>query len=103
MKNIIKMSLVAAVAVAGLTTTSSAANLEDAVKNTQLNGYVRYRLNSNHTDGAEATAVEETKAVMKFTTKVNDSVKANIKMVSFAAKALLTKYRIGEVRGGCHL
>ena len=77
----IKMSLVAAVAVAGLTTTSSAANLEDAVKNTKMTGYVRYRLETNH----EATASdvnEKTKAVYKFTTPVNDTVTSNVKLVA---------------------
>ena len=80
MKNIIKMSLVAAVAVAGLTTTSSAANLEDAVKNTKMAGYVRYRLETNHEGNSEAN--EKTKAVFKFTTPVNDTVTSNVKIVA---------------------
>jgi len=83
----IKLSLVAAVAVAGLTTTSSAANLEDAIKGTKLTGYVRYRLNTTHDDGAAnvgGNANEEAKIVAKITTKVNDSVTANVKTVSLA-------------------
>ena len=76
------MSLVAAVAVAGLTTTSSAANLEDAIKGTKLTGYVRYRLNTDHENSTDMT--EEGKIVAKITTPVNDVVTANVKTVSFA-------------------
>ena len=80
MKKMIKMSLVAAVAVAGLTTTSSAANLEDAVKNTKMTGYVRYRLETNHEDNTDMN--EKAKAVFKFSTPVNDMVTSNVKIVA---------------------
>ena len=83
MKKMIKMSLVAAVAVAGLTTTSSAANLEDAIKGTKLTGYVRYRINTDHENSTDMS--EEGKVVAKITTPVNDMVTANVKTVSFAA------------------
>jgi hypothetical protein len=90
MKKMIKMSLVAAVAVAGLTSTASAANLADAIKDTKLTGYVRYRINTDHENDAAvagAKAVEETKAVAKITTPVNDMVTANIKTVALADTA----------------
>ena len=82
MKKMIKMSLVAAVAVAGLTTTSSAANLEDAIKGTKLTGYVRYRINTDHEAATDMR--EEGKFVAKITTPVNDMVTANVKMVGEA-------------------
>ena len=88
MNKMIKLSLVAAVAVTGLTTTASAANLEDAVKNTKMTGYVRYRLNTTHTTGTTDTAAnEESKAVWKFTTPVNDKVTSNVKIVALADTA----------------
>jgi hypothetical protein len=81
----IKMSLVAAVAVAGLTSTASAANLADAVKDTKFTGYVRYRLNTDHeATGTTGEANEESKAVFKFTTPVNDMITANTKIVALA-------------------
>jgi len=90
MKKMIKMSLVAAVAVAGLNTTASAANLEDAIKGTKLTGYVRYRINTDHENSTDMT--EEGKVVAKITTPVNDMVTANVKTVSFAeTKSAQTK------------
>ncbi|MCK5110705.1 MAG: major outer membrane protein [Arcobacteraceae bacterium] len=83
MKKFVKMSLVAAVAVAGLTTTSSAAALSESIKNTDLSGYLRLRVNT--TEGTATTGSEEAneaKAVLNFKSKVNDSVTANIKIVA---------------------
>jgi hypothetical protein len=86
MKKLAKMSLVAAVAVAGFTTTASASqNMAEWAKNTTLSGYVRYRLNNDLDDAVEdGDTTEEAKVVMKFTTPVNDAVTANLKMVSEA-------------------
>lgn len=84
MKKFAKMSLVAAVAVAGLTTTSSAVDLEQAIKDTKLKGYVRYRLNNDYEKEDASDFSEEAKAVFKFTTPVNDMVTANVKLVSEA-------------------
>jgi hypothetical protein len=85
MKKMIKMSLVAAVAVAGLTTTASAKqNMAEWAKNTTLSGYVRYRLHNDLETDKQGDTTEEAKAVMKFTTPVNDMVTANLKYVSFA-------------------
>ena len=71
----IKLSLVAAVAVAGLTTTASASAMEDAIKNTDLSGYIRYR----YTNGKTASESNEYKTVFKVKSKVNDNVSAFIK------------------------
>ncbi len=87
-KNVIKLSLVAATAVAGISTASSAGKLEDAIKNTDLTGYVRYR----YTDGSNdqnasvspyTSAIfenHEYKTVFNVKSKVNDWVTANIKI-----------------------
>lgn len=85
MKKMIKLSLVAAVAVAGLTTTSSAAALSDSIKNTDLAGYLRLRVNTTHgQNNAASTPANDIKAVLNFKTKVSDSVTANMKFVSNA-------------------
>jgi len=75
MKKMIKMSLVAAVAVAGLTTTSSAAKLTDAIKNTDVTGYVRYRY--TNTDTTNET--NQYKVDLRISSKVNDKVTAKIR------------------------
>jgi hypothetical protein len=76
MKKMIKLSLVAAVAVAGLTTTASATAMEDAIKNTDLSGYIRYR----YTQGESTTETNNYKTVFKVKSKVNDNVSAFIKV-----------------------
>jgi hypothetical protein len=81
MKKFAKMSLVAAVAVAGLNTTSSAAPLTEAIKNTDLSGYIRYR----YTNGAENTESNEYKTVFTVKSKVNDVVTAKVKIAGAAA------------------
>jgi hypothetical protein len=89
MKNTIKMSLVAAVAVAGLSTTASAAPLEESIKNTDLSGYLRYRLDTNDSqlDSLDSTQSNEIKAVYNFKTKVNDNVTAHVKFVGVYTNA----------------
>ena len=84
MKKMIKLSLAAAVAVAGLTTTSSAADLSAAIKDSTVAGYVRYRVNTSDTttSTADSTQATEAKAVFNFKTKVNDAVTANVKYVA---------------------
>ena len=92
MTKIVKMSLAAAVAVAGLNSTASAANLAEWAQNTTLSGYVRYRLNNDMDDATkDGDTTEEAKAVMKFTTPVNDAVTANLKYVSEAKTASAQK------------
>jgi hypothetical protein len=78
-KKMIKLSMVAAVTVAGLTTTATATPLAEAIKNTELNGFVRLRLGQDH----EAdTSSNQQKAVFKFTSKVNDNVTSVVKAVA---------------------
>jgi|GEM_PF-5287942 len=94
-KNVIKLSLVAATAVAGISTASSAGKLEDAIKNTDLTGYVRYRYTdgSNDQNTSEGPfsrdpitnapgAIEQThqyRTVFDIKSKVNDMVTANLR------------------------
>jgi hypothetical protein len=80
MKKFAKMSLVAAVAVAGMTSYSSAASLEEAIKDTTISGYLRYRIETDHeTDNTDTST--RAKYVVKTTTKVNDNVTATTKLV----------------------
>jgi len=78
MKKFAKMSLIAAVAVAGLTSTSSASSLEEAIKDSSISGYLRYRFNTDHeTSNSETTNADKLVVVTK--TKVNDNVTATTK------------------------
>ncbi len=80
--NMIKLSVAAAVAVAGLSTTSSASKLEDAIKNTELSGFVRYRFTDGSSDNPakDKNETNEYKTVFNVKSKVNDMVTANVKV-----------------------
>jgi hypothetical protein len=80
MKKFAKLSLVAAVAVAGLSTSASAVALEEAIKGVDVSGYVRYRM-TNTNDNVAGTNDDTTNEYKIFTNvkvPVNDSVKANV-------------------------
>jgi len=77
MKKTLKLSLVAAVAVAGISSVASAKPLSEAIKNTDLSGYIRYR----YTNGEGSTESNEYKAVFVTKSKVNDKVTAKLKYV----------------------
>jgi len=76
MTKMIKMSLVAAVAVAGFTSTASAKPVEDAIKNVDVSGMVRYR----YTNGSQGAETNSYKTVLKISSKVNEIVTAKIKL-----------------------
>lgn len=82
MKNTIKMSLVAAVAVAGFSTTASAGNLEDMIKDTTVSGKIEVGFNMDTTktgNNAEQSSSEwEYDFDATLTTKVNDIISAQI-------------------------
>ncbi|PUE64979.1 major outer membrane protein [Arcobacter caeni] len=98
MKKIAKLSLVAAVAVMGLTT-ANAQPLEEAIKNVEVTGSVVYRYNDNSNDttagslyngklGAdkkdlskESSATNNYKVALGLSSKVNDDVKFNSRFV----------------------
>jgi hypothetical protein len=103
MKKIAKLSLVAAVAVAGLTT-ANAQPLEEAIKNVDVSGSVVYRYNDYKNDGdvannvAEASSTDNNyKVALNLASKVNDDVKFNSRFLvadadgAFAATALNTQ------------
>ena len=78
MKKMIKLSLVAAVAVAGLTTSASAQKLTDAIQGVDFGGSVEYRMEHRSFDpAASSTNGENLKLVVKGKVKVNDSVTFN--------------------------
>ena len=90
MKKIAKLSLVAAVAVAGLTT-ANAQPLEEAIKNVEVSGSVVYRYNdynndAKYSDGtnAEANGADTNnnyKVALNLSSKVNEDVKFNSRFV----------------------
>jgi len=87
MKNTIKMSLVAAVAVAGLTSNVAAKPLEEAIKNVDVSGSVVYRYNDYNNDAASAalnTSDTENnyKIAASLKSKVNDYVTATVRVVT---------------------
>jgi hypothetical protein len=81
MKKFAKMSLVAAVAVAGLSSTVAAKPLADAIQGTSVSGLVRYRVNDKKQDGKRDTNSEQAKLVFGIKSKVNDKVTAALKWV----------------------
>ena len=79
MKKIAKLSLVAAVAVAGLTT-ANAQPLEEAIKNVDVSGSVVYRYNdwNNDKSGSLKDASDNNyKIGLNLSSKVNEDVKFN--------------------------
>ena len=79
MKKIAKISLVAAIAVAGFTT-ANAQPLEEAIKNVDVSGSVVYRYNdwNNDKSGATKDASDNNyKIGLNLSSKVNDDVKFN--------------------------
>ncbi|MDY0051500.1 MAG: major outer membrane protein [Aliarcobacter sp.] len=84
MKKIAKLSLVAAVAVAGLTT-ANAQPLEEAIKNVEVSGSVVYRYNDYNNDVVGGDLNDATsnnyKVAMNLSSKVNEDVKFNSRFV----------------------
>ena len=84
MKKIAKLSLVAAVAVAGLTT-ANAQPLEEAIKNVDVSGSVVYRYNDNQNSvtatPAENAADNNYKIGLNLSSKVNEDVKFNSRVI----------------------
>jgi predicted porin len=81
-----KLSLAAAVAVAGLSTSASAQALTDAIQGVEISGSVEYRMEHRSTESggvdSASTNGENAKIVVAGKTKVNDSL-------SFATKAVV--------------
>jgi len=77
MKKIAKMSLVAAVAVAGLTNVN-AASLEEAIKNVDVSGQFHYRMQSKDSDGSVINTDNDIEVGVKV--PVTDNVTAVFKI-----------------------
>ena len=85
MKKIAKLSLVAAVAVAGLTT-ANAQPLEEAIKNVDVSGSVVYRYNDYKNNADTANTANDTtnnnyKIGLNLASKINEDVKFNSRFV----------------------
>lgn len=85
MKKIAKLSLVAAVAVAGLTT-ANAQPLEEAIKNVDVSGSVVYRYNDYKNNADNANTANDTtnnnyKIGLNLASKINEDVKFNSRFV----------------------
>lgn len=86
MKKIAKLSLVAAVAVAGLTT-ANAQPLEEAIKNVDVSGSVVYRYNNSGNDSNASSntnpdaATNNYKVGLNLSSKVNEDVKFNSRIL----------------------
>ena len=79
MRKISKLSLVAAVAVAGFST-ANAQPLEEAIKNVETSGSVVYRYDNSQNDVATSNQSRDTnsyKIGLNLSSKVNDYVKFN--------------------------
>ncbi|RXJ94324.1 hypothetical protein CRV00_07050 [Malaciobacter molluscorum] len=83
MRKFAKMSLVAAVAVAGLTTTSSAKALEDAIKNVDVSGTVTYRYNDyeDTNNNHDSSSTNRYKIALNLKSQVNEDVTANTRFI----------------------
>ena len=90
MKKFAKMSLVAAVAVAGMTSTVSAKDLTEAIKGVDVSGTVVYRYDDKQTDtvGAASSTNNNYKIGMTVKSPVNDDVTAT------------TRFIVGGTKGG---
>jgi len=80
MKKMIKLSLVAAVAVAGLSTTASAGSLEEAIKGTSIKGQVTVGNETSAFKNAGVANVNqwEYDVDATFTTKVTDTITSTV-------------------------
>lgn len=88
MKKFAKMSLVAAVAVAGLSTVSSAKPLAEAIKDVDVSGTVVYRYNDSTVKDGTSSVNNNYKIGLTAKAKVNDDVTA------------VTRFIVGGENGG---
>ncbi len=85
MKNMIKMSLVAAVAVAGLSSTVAAKPLEEAIKNVDVSGTIVYRFEDYSDDKKTGTHANNYKIATSIKSKVNDTITATVRVLAASA------------------
>jgi len=84
MKKMIKMSLVAAVAVTGLSSTVAAQPLTEAIKDVDVSGSIVYRYNDYNEDvaGENGTNTNDYKIATTIKSKVNDTITATVRVVT---------------------
>jgi len=84
MKNMIKMSLVAAVAVAGLSSNVAAQPLTEAIKDVDISGSIVYRYNDYGQDenSVKSENSNDYKIAASLKSKVNDYVTATVRVVT---------------------
>ncbi|MCI0501412.1 MAG: major outer membrane protein, partial [Epsilonproteobacteria bacterium] len=88
MTKMIKMSLIAAVAVTGMTSVASAQNLEDAIKGVDVSGQLRYRYDDAKNNLTKvSTQTNEYTMQLNVSSKVNDMVTANVKVEALGVNA----------------
>ncbi|WP_072679833.1 porin [Arcobacter sp. LA11] len=80
MKKFAKMSLVAAIAVAG--TVASAQPLAEAIKNVDVSGTVVYRYNDKNFDDGDSTVDNNYKVAVSLKSKVTDDVTFNSRFIA---------------------
>lgn len=97
MRKLTKLSLVAAVAVAGLTTSASAVALEEAIKGVDVSGYVRYRMTETTVDNAWSNQTNEYKIVTAAKIPVDDNMKVGVKLL---AKGVTADEAGNDTNGG---
>ncbi|PID47157.1 MAG: hypothetical protein CR967_05210 [Proteobacteria bacterium] len=93
---IAKLSLAAIVAVGAMTTFASASQLEEAVKGTTIDGFVRYRFTDNNNRGGDQ---HQFTSVANFTMPVAEHVKAGVLLTvngtDKASEAAASDYKSG--------
>jgi len=80
MTKLIKMSLVAAVAVAGLSSTAAAKPLEEAIKNVDVSGMIRLRFDSEQKNDGSTETDSDFDTDITFKSKISDKSTAVIKV-----------------------
>ena len=80
MTKMIKMSLIAAVAVTGMTSTVCAQPLEDAIKGVDVSGQLRYRYDDKKVENGATTQTNEYSMKVDTKSKINDVVTANVQI-----------------------
>jgi len=82
MKKFAKMSLVAAIAVAGLTSTATAGSLEEAIKGVNISGSVQYTMEKDvqKSDGNDSEAQHDIDVSITAVVPVNDMVTATLRL-----------------------
>ncbi|WP_121627565.1 porin [Poseidonibacter antarcticus] len=102
MKKIAKLSLVAAAAVVGLSTTANAQALENAIKDVDVSGSVVYRYNDYNNDEAGTSDANSNnyKIGLNLSSKVNEDLKFNSRFIVGGADSGFASLDAGSASDG---